>query len=113
VSARPNAQMRGPAGSSLCSNSHSGRCGHPSNKPENLMMLTESLLLALAGGALGVFLASWGVGMIVAFSGNNIPPGARIGIDRVALGFTLGVSLLTGLLFGLAPALQAVRPRGS
>jgi putative ABC transport system permease protein len=74
-------------------------------------MLTESLLLALAGGALGVFLATWGVELIVAFSGNNIPPSARIGIDRVALGFTLGVSLLTGLLFGLAPALQAVRPR--
>ena len=74
-------------------------------------MLTESLLLALAGGALGVFLAAWGVELIVAFSGNNIPPSAQIGIDRVALGFTLGVSLLTGLLFGLAPALQAIRPR--
>jgi hypothetical protein len=36
VSARPNAQMRGPAGSSSCSDSHSGRYGHPSNKPENL-----------------------------------------------------------------------------
>jgi putative ABC transport system permease protein len=74
-------------------------------------MLTESLLLAFAGGALGVFLAVWGVELIVSFSGNNIPPSAKIGIDRVALGFTFGVSLLTGLLFGLAPALQAVRPR--
>jgi len=37
VSARPNAQMRGPAGSSLCSNGYSGRCGHPFNKPENLI----------------------------------------------------------------------------
>ncbi|MGH9766200.1 MAG: ABC transporter permease, partial [Blastocatellia bacterium] len=74
-------------------------------------MLTESVLLALAGGALGVILAAWGVDLIVAFSGNNIPPTAQVGVDRVALGFTLGVSLLTGLLFGLAPALQATRPR--
>src|SRR5262245_40387917 len=43
VSARPNAQMRGPAGSSLCSNSHSGRCGHPSNKPENLIQQNRTL----------------------------------------------------------------------
>jgi putative ABC transport system permease protein len=74
-------------------------------------MLTESMLLALAGGALGVFLSVWGVELIVAFSGNNIPSTAQIGIDRVTLGFTLGVSLLTGLLFGLAPALQATQPR--
>jgi putative ABC transport system permease protein len=74
-------------------------------------MLTESLLLAIAGGMLGVVLAAWGVDLIVAFSGNNIPPTARIGIDRLALVFTVGVSLLTGLLFGLAPALQATRPR--
>ena len=74
-------------------------------------MLTESLLLALVGGALGVILAAWGVELIVVFSGDNIPPTAQVGIDRVALGFTLGVSLLTGLLFGLAPALQATRPR--
>ncbi|MGH9719738.1 MAG: ABC transporter permease, partial [Bryobacteraceae bacterium] len=74
-------------------------------------MLTESMLLALAGGAIGVFLAVWGVELIVAFSGNNIPPTAQIGIDRMALGFTLVVSLLTGLLFGLAPALLATQQR--
>ncbi|HEU0176615.1 MAG TPA: ABC transporter permease [Blastocatellia bacterium] len=74
-------------------------------------MLTESVLLSLAGGALGVILAAWGVDLIVAFSGNNIPPTAQVGMDRAALGFTAGVSLLTGLLFGLAPALQATRPR--
>jgi putative ABC transport system permease protein len=76
-------------------------------------MLTESVLLALAGGALGVIIAAWGVDLIVAFSGDNIPATARVGVDRVALGFTLGVSLLTGLLFGLAPALTATRPRFS
>jgi putative ABC transport system permease protein len=73
-------------------------------------MLTESLLLAFAGGALGVLLASWCVDIIVKFSGNNLPPSAQIGLDRTALSFTIGVSLLTGLLFGLAPALQATRP---
>src|SRR5262245_60705021 len=74
-------------------------------------MLTESVLLALAGGALGVFLAAWCVDLIVAFSGNNIPLTAQIGLDRVALGFTLGVAVLTGLLFGLAPALQTTQPQ--
>jgi putative ABC transport system permease protein len=74
-------------------------------------MLTESLLLAVAGGAVGVLLAAWGVDMIVTLSGDNLPPTARIGVDRTALAFTVGISLLTGLLFGLAPALQAARPR--
>jgi putative ABC transport system permease protein len=73
-------------------------------------MLTESMLLALAGGTLGVFLAAWGLDLIVAFSGNDIPPTAQIGIDGVVLGFTLCVSLLTGILFGLVPALPATQP---
>jgi len=73
-------------------------------------MLTESMVLALAGGTLGVFLAAWGVDLIVAFSGNDIPPTAQIGIDSVVLGFTLVVSLLTGVLFGLVPALPATQP---
>ena len=73
-------------------------------------MLTESLLLAIAGGTLGVFLAIWGTDLIVAFSGNDIPATAQIGIDGVVLGFTLCVSLLTGILFGLVPALPATQP---
>jgi putative ABC transport system permease protein len=73
-------------------------------------MLTESVLLALAGGVLGVVFAAWGIELIVAFSGNNIPPTAQIGIDRVVLGFTLGISLLTGVVFGLVPALQTSQP---
>ena len=73
-------------------------------------MLTESLLLSLVGGTLGILLAAWGVELIVAFSGNNIPSTAQLGMDRVVLGFTLGLSVLTGLLFGLAPAWQATQP---
>ena len=72
-------------------------------------MLTESLLLAIAGGTLGVFLAIWGIDLIVAFSGNDIPATAQIGIDGAVLGFTLCVSLLTGILFGLVPALPATQ----
>jgi putative ABC transport system permease protein len=72
-------------------------------------MLTESMLLALAGGALGVWLASWGVNLLVAFSGNDIPPTSRVGIDGAVLAFTLGVSLVTGVLFGLVPALPAIQ----
>jgi putative ABC transport system permease protein len=72
-------------------------------------MLTESMLLAIAGGTLGVFLAIWGIDLIVAFSGNDIPATAQIGIDGVVLGFTLCVSLLTGVLFGLVPALPATQ----
>jgi putative ABC transport system permease protein len=72
-------------------------------------MLTESTLLALIGGTLGVVLAAWGIELIIAFSGNNIPVTAQIGIDRVVLGFTLGVAILTGFLFGLVPALHTTQ----
>ena len=73
-------------------------------------MLTESMLLALAGGTAGVFLAAWGIDLLVGFSGNDIPPTAKIGIDGMVLGFTLCVSLLTGIVFGLVPALPATQP---
>lgn len=72
--------------------------------------LTESVVLALVGGALGLLLAFWGVRAIVALNADSIPRVEAIGVDARAVGFTLAVSLLTGLLFGLAPALHA---RGS
>ena len=68
--------------------------------------LTESSLLSLMGGAVGLLLAAWGVKGIVAVSPIHAPMMDRIGIDGRVLLFTLAISLLTGLLFGLAPAWQ-------
>ena len=73
-------------------------------------MLTESVLLSLIGGVFGVFLAYWGVRIVVAFGPNNIPRLREVGIDPRVLAFTFGVSIITGILFGLLPALQASRP---
>lgn len=68
-------------------------------------LLTESVLLALLGGALGLALSAWGVKLLVALN-DKIPRSREIGIDFRVLGFTMGVSLLTGIIFGLVPALQ-------
>jgi putative ABC transport system permease protein len=71
-------------------------------------MITESMLLALMGGTLGTLLAIWGVDLLVTLSADNIPSTAQISIDATVLGFTLLISLLTGVLFGLAPALRTM-----
>lgn len=71
-------------------------------------MITESVLLALAGGALGAFLAVWGVELLVKMSEGSIPPTAQVRIDSTVLTFTFLVSLLTGVLFGLAPAFRTM-----
>ena len=69
-------------------------------------MITESLLLAICGGALGALLAMWGVELLVKLSEGNLPRTATVTIDARVLGFTLLLSVVTGLLFGLAPALR-------
>jgi putative ABC transport system permease protein len=73
-------------------------------------LLTESLLLSLAGGALGLLLAAWGVPILLAISPQNMPRINAIELNNYVFGFTLVVSILTGVLFGLAPALKVTRP---
>jgi putative ABC transport system permease protein len=73
-------------------------------------LLTESVMLSLTGGALGLLFAFWGVGVLTSLSPGSIPRVSEIGVDSRVLVFTLGVSLLTGIIFGLLPALQASNP---
>ncbi len=72
-------------------------------------MLTESVALALAGGALGLLLAIWGVPALLALNNRNLPPPSEIAVDGNVLAFTVLVSLLTGVLFGILPAQRMVR----
>ncbi|HKY42654.1 MAG TPA: ABC transporter permease [Pyrinomonadaceae bacterium] len=72
-------------------------------------LLTESVLLALIGAGLGILIALWGTSFIANQLPDGIPRLADASVDLRVLGFTLGVSLLTGLLFGLVPSLQASR----
>jgi putative ABC transport system permease protein len=69
--------------------------------------LTESVLLAVLGGIAGLLLSFWGVNLLKAFIPENISEVQAIAVDANVLGFTLFVSLLTGLIFGLVPATQA------
>lgn len=70
-------------------------------------LLTESLLLSLTGGALGLVLAVWWSDLLIALGKQNIPRALQVGLDWRVLGFTLLVSVLTGVVFGLVPALHS------
>src|SRR5262249_26592284 len=73
-------------------------------------LLTESLLIAFLGGALGLLLALWGTELITSLGREFIPSLSRVEIELPALVFTLAVSVCAGILFGLAPATQLSRP---
>jgi macrolide transport system ATP-binding/permease protein len=73
-------------------------------------LLMESVVLSVVAGALGLLFAVWSGGLLTGLRSPLLPPGLDFGIDPRVLLFTLGLSLLTALLFGLVPALQASRP---
>jgi len=72
-------------------------------------LLTESLLLSITGGAIGLLLAVWGNSLLVSLIPREVPRISEVSIDPRILLFTLGISIVTGLIFGLVPALQASR----
>jgi predicted permease len=71
--------------------------------------LAETLLLSAAGGALGLLVAHGGIALIVAFFGDKLPQTGPVGLETKVLGFTLGISILSGALAGLAPAWRLAR----
>jgi predicted permease len=72
-------------------------------------LLTESVMLGIAGGGIGLLLAKWGTGVVLAALPESLPRTEEIGIDGHVLAYTLGVSILTGIVFGLVPALKTMR----
>ena len=74
-------------------------------------LLTESMVVALVGGALGLFLAAFGVDVLTRVLPSSLPRLAEVGVDPRVLVFALAASLLTGILFGLAPAFQGTSAR--
>jgi predicted permease len=70
-------------------------------------LLTESVLLSLGGAMVGLLLARWGTSLVLAAAPGNLPRSQEIGIDPYVLLFTLAISVVTGILFGLAPAFHS------
>ena len=73
-------------------------------------LLTESLVLALLGGGAGLLLALWGIELLIKMGPRDIPRLDDISIDGTVLWFTAAASILTGIIFGLVPALKASKP---
>jgi putative ABC transport system permease protein len=72
-------------------------------------LLTESVLLALAGGLLGLLFAAASLGPLLKISAGSVPQVFSVGLDRSVLAFTVIVSVITGLAFGVVPALQTTK----
>ncbi|MEK6321115.1 MAG: ABC transporter permease [Acidobacteriota bacterium] len=72
-------------------------------------LLIESVMMSVLGGGIGLLLASWGVDLIVKFAPPDLPRLASVTIGWNVLGFTLGLSMLTGIIFGIAPAWQSTK----
>ena len=72
-------------------------------------LLTEAILLAMAAAVIGTLLSFWGVGVLLSLSRNTLPRAHEISVDARVLGFTVGIAMLTSVLFGLLPALQSSR----
>ncbi|HEX6729405.1 MAG TPA: ABC transporter permease [Pyrinomonadaceae bacterium] len=72
-------------------------------------LLTESILLSVVGGAIGLLLAVWWSDLLIALGKEDIPRAVHVGIDWRVLGFTFAVSVLTGIIFGLFPALHSTK----
>jgi putative ABC transport system permease protein len=73
-------------------------------------LLLESVVLASIAGALGLLLAAWGIDVLLALAPEDIPRLSTVSLDTNVLIFSLGLSVLTGVIFGLAPALSASKP---
>jgi putative ABC transport system permease protein len=72
-------------------------------------LLTESILISMVGGAIGVLIAWWGTNLLIALKPENLPRLEEINVDLRVFAFTMGISILTGLIFGLMPAWTASR----
>ena len=73
-------------------------------------LLTESVALSLTGGSLGLLVAMWGADLLIAVIPNNVAWITEIALDRNVFGFTLAASVITGIIFGMVPALHASSP---
>jgi hypothetical protein len=76
-------------------------------------LLTESVLLAVVGGSLGAILGTWGVGALKSLAPDGTPRMDEVGVDARVLAFTVMLSVVTGMIFGLMPAVHAARDRFS